>query len=344
ELLSQSCPFKPDIGISATWPTLHTSTEDFFLLARLHGEHREQELRLEAKRYMLYEAPSTTVDPATGQPFFSPMTNRTAPWSHCHSPSQAWDNREHQRNEEWPVQRKGGAGGGGEERGGGGEGWRGEGSHVRMWERGLEQEKRREASVRSRDEARNARASKGHVNSRCAHELVRGMRARSLMQVYRTLLASVEYARLPEGLDYDEAMESITSRINAIFDNDDDAWQDMTLEVAKADLSVLKPELVAIVTSALAGHAEEILSLVDFCELLDASVETLVTTGGPMAHLFAPGSGRSAAGDRPAAVEAAARAARDEEAEAKELTFRPKIDKKSAAIARTMGRGGSTVG
>ena len=33
---------------------------------------------------------------------------------------------------------------------------------------------------------------------------MRGMRARSLMQVYRTLLASVEYARLPEGLDYDE--------------------------------------------------------------------------------------------------------------------------------------------
>lgn len=30
------------------------------------------------------------------------------------------------------------------------------------------------------------------------------MRARSLMQVFRTLLASVEYARLPEGLDYDE--------------------------------------------------------------------------------------------------------------------------------------------
>ena len=37
-----------------------------------------------------------------------------------------------------------------------------------------------------------------------SEELVRGMRARSLMQVYRTLLASVEYARLPEGLDYDE--------------------------------------------------------------------------------------------------------------------------------------------
>lgn len=30
------------------------------------------------------------------------------------------------------------------------------------------------------------------------------MRVRSLMQTYRTLLASVEYARLPEGLDYDE--------------------------------------------------------------------------------------------------------------------------------------------
>lgn len=32
------------------------------------------------------------------------------------------------------------------------------------------------------------------------------MRVRSLMQTYRTLLASVEYARLPEGLDYDEVM------------------------------------------------------------------------------------------------------------------------------------------
>lgn len=30
------------------------------------------------------------------------------------------------------------------------------------------------------------------------------MRVRSLIQTYRTLLASVEYARLPEGLDYDE--------------------------------------------------------------------------------------------------------------------------------------------
>lgn len=34
--------------------------------------------------------------------------------------------------------------------------------------------------------------------------LVRAMRMRSLLQTYRALLASVEYARLPEGLSYEE--------------------------------------------------------------------------------------------------------------------------------------------
>ncbi|CAN0480309.1 unnamed protein product [Discosporangium mesarthrocarpum] len=34
--------------------------------------------------------------------------------------------------------------------------------------------------------------------------LIHSMRVRSLMQIYRTLLASVEYSRLPEGLNYDE--------------------------------------------------------------------------------------------------------------------------------------------
>lgn len=63
-------------------------------------------------------------------------------------------------------------------------------------------------------------------------------------------------------------------------------------KVAKADPSVLKPELVEVVTSALAGHAEETLGLVDFCELLDASVESLLSEGGPTAHLFAPGEKR----------------------------------------------------
>lgn len=52
---------------------------------------------------------------------------------------------------------------------------------------------------------------------------------------------------------------------------------------------MLKPELVGVVTSALAGHDEETLGLADFCELLDASVENLVSEGGPTAHLFAPG-------------------------------------------------------
>lgn len=75
--------------------------------------------------------------------------------------------------------------------------------HASLWERGLALEKRREAGARSREEARKARASTGHVNGRSA-ELVRAMRVRSLVQTYRTLLASVEYARLPDGLDYDE--------------------------------------------------------------------------------------------------------------------------------------------
>lgn len=59
--------------------------------------------------------------------------------------------------------------------------------------------------------------------------------------------------------------------------------------MAKADPSVLKPELVPVVTSALAGHGDETLSLLGFCELLDAAVENLACAGGPTAHLFAPG-------------------------------------------------------
>ena len=90
---------------------------------------------------------------------------------------------------------------------GGHEGNMGGGDHLpihgSLWERGLALEKRREAGARSREDARKARASAGHVNGRSA-ELVRAMRVRSLVQTYRTLLASVEYARLPEGLDYDE--------------------------------------------------------------------------------------------------------------------------------------------
>ena len=70
-------------------------------------------------------------------------------------------------------------------------------------------------------------------------------------------------------------------------------WSNFTLhpphKVAKADPSVLKPELVEVVSSALAGYAEETLSLVDFCELLDASVKKLLSEGGPTAHLFASG-------------------------------------------------------
>lgn len=75
--------------------------------------------------------------------------------------------------------------------------------HASLWERGLALERRREAGARSREEARKAAASAGHVGGRSA-ELIGAMRVRSLVQTYRTLLASVEYARLPEGLDYDE--------------------------------------------------------------------------------------------------------------------------------------------
>lgn len=101
--------------------------------------------------------------------------------------------------------------------------------------------------------------------------------------------------------------------------------------------------MIEIVTSALAGCVGETLALSDFCELLDASVKNLVAAGGPTAHLFASGAGRSAAGAGKAAAAAAARAAREEEAEVKEMTFRPRIDENSAAIARTMGRDGRKV-
>ncbi|CAM9551229.1 unnamed protein product, partial [Scytosiphon promiscuus] len=211
-----------------------------------------------------------------------------------------------------------------------------------LWERGLDLERRREAGARSREEARQSRASAGHVNARSA-ELVRAMRVRSLVQTYRTLLASVEYARLPEGLDYDEAMESITAKINAIFDNDNDAWQEMKLEVAKADPTVLKPELVEVVTAALArlGDKSGTLSLFDFCELLDASVENLVSAGGPTAHLFAPVAANTPIGLRVAARAAAIKAEREDSAELREMTFHPSISKKSTAIAKTMGRNGT---
>lgn len=130
--------------------------------------------------------------------------------------------------------------------------------------------------------------------------------------------------------------------------------------MAKADPSVLKPDLIGLVTSALAGHDGEVLSLSDFCELLDASVENHVVNGGPMAHLFSSSAGRLAVtgsptknsddgitgghGTRMAVVAAAARAEREEKAEVKEMTFHPRIDKNSAVIARDIpGRDGSTV-
>eukprot|EP00752_Nemacystus_decipiens_P010879 g9672.t1 len=340
EHLSRSCPFTPDIGMSAAWPIKEATTEEF--VQRLHDEHFQQERRRLAKRYMLHGAPYNAVDPASGQPLFSPRINQTRrprrrSETDAGGTQGGWFLRKSTAaaRRERPVQGRGcgeheGGMGGGDDLP----------IHASLWERGLALEKRREADARCREEARKARASAGHVNGRSA-ELVQAMRVRTLVQTYRTLLASVEYARLPEGLDYDEAMESITSKINAIFDNENDAWQEMTLEVAKADPSVLKPELVEVVTSALAGHAEETLGLVDFCELLDASVENLLSEGGPTAHLFASGAGRSAAGAGRAAAAAAAKAEWEESAELKEMTFRPRICRKSAAIAKTMGRDGT---
>lgn len=55
------------------------------------------------------------------------------------------------------------------------------------------------------------------------------------------------------------------------------------------------------------------------------------------------GAGRSAAGAGLAAAAAAAKAEREDSAERKEMTFRPRISKKSTAIAKTMGRDGKKV-
>lgn len=110
-------------------------------------------------------------------------------------------------------------------------------------------------------------------------------------------------------------------------------------QVAKADPSVLKPELADIVASALAGHKEETLGLRDFCTLLDASMETLATTRGPTAHLFAPDGGRRSTLVAEAEAAAAERVRREEA----EMTFHPKIDQKSVAIATMIGRDGSKV-
>lgn len=170
----------------------------------------------------LHEAPHASVDPATGRPFFSPMINKT--WAgrrHHHRRRQSgvfsgWfsrhgvtkstattttattgrgakrpsdkgkadtDGRFFYHDDDRPI-------------------------HGSLWERGLALERRREADARSREEARKSAAAAGHVGGRSA-ELIRAMRVRSLVQTYRTLLASVEYARLPEGLDYDE-VESCT--------------------------------------------------------------------------------------------------------------------------------------
>lgn len=55
------------------------------------------------------------------------------------------------------------------------------------------------------------------------------------------------------------------------------------------------------------------------------------------------GAGKSAAGAGRAAAAAAAKEERDNSAELKEMTFRPRISRNSAAIAKTMGRDGTKV-
>lgn len=156
----------------------------------------------------IHGAPHNAVDPATGQPFFSPRINKTGGGRRRRQRSEPatsntcgirlFRNSSTAARERGPWQETGGEGH---------EGGIYDGDdlpiHASLWERGLALEKRREAGARSREEARKARASAGHVNGRSA-ELVQAMRVRSLIQTYRTLLASVEYARLPEGLDYDE--------------------------------------------------------------------------------------------------------------------------------------------
>ncbi|CAM9220195.1 unnamed protein product [Ascophyllum nodosum] len=354
DIVSQSCPFAPDIGMSAAWPSQDKNAEEF--VRRLHDEHRKQQHRREAKRRMLYgdDESSAPVNPTTGRPLFMPTINNK--------------HRRPSRSKSADVFRSGGSDGNGvdsrhlevrenptrdrvalalsegEERENG-QRCRKRRQEVfsRLWEQSLAVRRRRAADAREREEARRVRASEGHVTGRSAH-LVRAMRMRGLLQIYRTLLASVEYAHLPDGLGYDEAMESTIRKIHAIFDNDNDAWQEMTLEVAKADPSVLKPELVDIVASALAGHGRETLGLREFCEILDASLRN-ATTRGPTAHFFStPDRGTSSAageGTAAAASAAAERALQEEEAELKEMTFRPKIGKKSTTIARLMGRDGS---
>lgn len=72
----------------------------------------------------------------------------------------------------------------------------------------------------------------------------------------------------------------------------------------------------------------------------------LRTYAGPFAvpdHPGLAGAGRSAAGAGRAAAAAATKAERENSAELKEMTFRPRICKKSAAIAKTMGRDGTKV-
>lgn len=55
------------------------------------------------------------------------------------------------------------------------------------------------------------------------------------------------------------------------------------------------------------------------------------------------GAGRSAAGAGQAEAAAAAKAERENLAETREMTFRPKIPRKSTAIAKSMGRDGTKV-
>ncbi|CAN0356733.1 unnamed protein product, partial [Discosporangium mesarthrocarpum] len=133
-------------------------------------------------------------------------------------------------------------------------------------------------------------------------------------------------------------MESVTAKISAIFSNDTDDWQHMILEVDRADPTVLRPEVIPLVTTALEGHRDkgETLNLAEFCRLLDHAVSSLALRG-PTTHMLARRR-------RPAALSASGREGEEDvgkESEEREMTFCPKIDTHSEELARALGRDGS---
>lgn len=133
----------------------------------------------------LYEDPNSSLDPATGQPLFVPFTNHTRrsnkkrqrrrPRSTGHGVDhdgprhRGWrrfalgrervslsrgrrgsEVDECEEDEDDELERQEGL----------------ETIHSRLWERGLDLQRRREAGARFREDERRAKASQGHVNGR----------------------------------------------------------------------------------------------------------------------------------------------------------------------------------